>query len=701
MPTYNAISRTVFILLVIVTGILGSLRSLERVASVRSPDETHLHQLYKNHNLIQEFTSEAQGLSGVGIAVQESAKNKDEVVFVTVKNNTDNAVIFSSSVRVKELGRISFSPQGQSHGKRYSITLNAGQLTKANTLYIPYQSDTTKDPLSIVTQNGEKKQGSLGLTEYERPTLALTVARWLALPHQRPLWVGIALLGIGLLLRKRITVADPLSLPLIQRGEIQRNILYFIIIIITILIVYWPATQLFFYSDDVPILARTKIMWEQSPLLLFTPQQYQDADPHAAFGFDFWRPISFAIYPLLLHLTLPTSAPMYYFINILLFGILGCLLFWLGNFILRNKSAALLAVAMWAFSSSKLGVVYWWSSVQDILASLFAMASILLYFKGKFRTAAVIYLLALFSKEYVIVTPFIIATIELLNKKQLKQTVYSLSTFSIAAGIFLIINTAMLSNLWMGEENKADTYAFDLRPTSIARNAIIYASASAESQIWPMPIILTKTEQWLSATLELWRAKTSGPYYPGIILIVIWLLSILFLWKHTKTKNSMLLGGIWWILYLGPILLFANDWKIRWLMLSVFGLGIAVAAALLHLRVRKEVFYALSFVALIYGFMNTRNETLTRFYREQSAYTKDAYNQLVNQESRNGPAKRVIFTGITEDQKTSLNAYVIRLYSKNPNADIIYTDTVPAVKEDDDIIINMSGITPYYPESEK
>ena len=96
-----------------------------------------------------------------------------------------------------------------------------------------------------------------------------------------------------------------------------------------------------------------------------------------------------------------------------------------------------------------------------------------------------------------------------------------------------------------------------------------------------------------------------------------------------------------------------------------------------------------------------RDNNLTRFYKEQSAYTQEAYRQLKEQETPNILAKNIILVGITEEQETSLNAYLFRLYAKNPHADIIYKDDLPKQTQEGDIIINMAGIQPYYPESEK
>lgn len=706
------------LLFLIALGFTGTLRPHEKIAEVRSPGEKHIHQVYKNNPITVEFTAHAQGLSKIAIAKQDSRPFTHDDVIISMRNLTANKTVPVSQIITPTEIVLEFSPEGQSRGNRYELEIIAPALEKEHALRLPYESDSTKNPDVAVRQGEAKKQGSLGITEYERPTIALMVARWLVLPHQRPLWLGIALIITGLVVYKKTSQnTQKINMKPKSYQLKAKSFAYYALIITSILIVYWPATDLFFYSDDVGILARISVLWEQSPLTIFTAHQYQDPDPMSQFGFDFWRPLSFSLYPLILHLVFPTSASLYYFFNILFFAITGCLLFAIAKQLFRSSPAALAAVALWAFHSSKLGVIYWWSSVQDILASLFAMLSIVLYLqwrkkKGKaiLYAAAAAYLLALLSKEYVIVTPFIIIALEVVLRFQQqyklpnKQAAWALSIYLIATGLFLVANTAVLGDPTLPEKRAANqTYALTLNPLSVARNSIIYLAASAEQRLWPKGAVAKSLEQKLDETLQLWEAKTAGPYYPSIIVLGIFLASLAIFWRNKRLRALLLFSAFWWAAYIGPILLLANDWKPRWLTLALFGFAIAIITILQNIlpRRKKYVFYALSATLAVYGYQIARDNNLTRFYREQSAYTQEAYRQLKEQENPNIPATSIILVGITDEQETSLNAYLFRLYAKNPHADIIYKDDLPEQLQAGNIIINMTGIQPYYPESEK
>lgn len=651
-----------------------------------------------------EFIVASQGLSRIALEMS----TEETLPEVQLFNITDNKEIPVSIQAQNQVLYLTFEPQAQSYRKTFSIHIEAPNVSKENAFFVPYESDATKYPTNTVWQGASEKQGSLGITEYEKPTVALLVARWLALPHQRPLWMGIAFIGIGICIRRYIseTPRTILSIPSIHWG-------WFLGIWLVIVALYYPATSLFFYSDDVPILARTAYMAQHQPFLLFTPHQYQDADPRAAFGFDFWRPISFAIYPFLLHLLIPPSAWMYYILNIALFAGIGCFLFFIAHTAITSKPAALLAVSLWATNSAKLGVVYWWSSVQDILASLFAMAAIALYILWRSKNKNILlymsvatYLLGVFSKEYVIVTPIAIAGLEMLllkrNREHIswKNLLVQLSPFIIAAGAFLVLNTAVLGDPTLPARKHTDqTYSLTFSPKAVARNTIIYLSATAESKAWPH---VQAIEDYLYRQFKLWEVKTSGPYYPGLALLIAGILLPLFFWKHKDVAYTAVFGVLWWILFMGPILLFANDWKLRWLMLATFGTGLAAAALLQQVLKKLPVApLILCAILVVYGYQNARSEDLNRFYTEQSDYTREAYTQLKAQEQEISEEKRIILVGIIPEQETSLNAYLFRLYAKNPQADIIYRDSLPETKEVGDVIINMIGITPYYPDSEK
>jgi hypothetical protein len=693
--------------LLLAIGSIAGIRPLERIANIQTPDTKHIHQVYVGNPIRTQFRATAQGLSGISIARKESNTTPDPIVVHIYNEN--GIELTSLLVTTPTELRLSFEPQGQSQDHQFIIEIDTPTATRQYALLLPYESDETKYPESKVWQRDVEQQGSLGITEYEMPTVALIGFRWLTLPHQRPLWIGVALVCIGVFLHKKAIPKMPSSTPS------PRNTLYYVGIFVSILIIYWPATHLFFYSDDVPILARVEHFKQNNLPILFTPHQYVEVDPNSRFGFSFWRPLSFALYPYLLSL-LPGEpvASTYYGVNLVLFALCACVLFSIATSLLKSRPAALLAVTVWAVHSTKLGLLYWWSSAQDIIASLLAMTSIWLYLRYDSTSSkkyaifsAITYLLGMYSKEYVIVTPLIILMVHFLIHREGIRTAFRgsmqiLSYLTIAAGIFLITNTAALGDprLPSGPEVNP-TYGFASSISSIARNGLIYASATVESRLWATNAATSALEEKLNAWVGIWEAKTSGPYYPALVLVGVYIIILNIVRRDTHLRNITLFAGVWWLLFLGPILLFAFDWKIRWLTLSVFAGGLLLAVLAQKIRTPKPLMIALALALAYYGFTTARSEELTRFYREQSMYTRTAYMQLKEEESLKPNYERIMLIGITPDQETSLNAYLFRVYAKHPNADILYAEEEPTAPDPKTISINMSGIEPYYPESEK
>src|SRR3989344_3716471 len=186
MPINNHNSVRMFILIIIVTlfiatGLLAGMRPIERIASIQTPDEKHIHQVYAKNPIKTEFIATAQGLSGVAIARKESDA-PDQAISVHIYTN--NAIKLPSSLTISQTEqKLSFEPQRQSKHQTFTVTIDTPNPNKERALLLPYESDVTKYPKTTVWQNETKKQGSLGITEYEQPTLALSLARWLALAH--------------------------------------------------------------------------------------------------------------------------------------------------------------------------------------------------------------------------------------------------------------------------------------------------------------------------------------------------------------------------------------------------------------------------------------------------------------------------------------------------------------------------------------
>lgn len=718
------------------------------ISFVHTPDDKHIHQVFGEEHITQRFIVPTESLAGIDLFIDSrQLPPTDTPLILHVRSANDTVDIrtvqstfqdiyqpaasfeqYTDEVTLRITAptlRFMFEPIMGAKGNMLDIMIEAPSAKKAQAIRLRYESDREKYLAGESFSDTEEKSGNIGFAIYEQPPLALLIWRWLLNRENVLVWIGGFLVAIGLwglwILRRTSYHLESSPLWIERwRGVSWREFLpWALIILVSTVAIFWPATRLFFFHDDLAVMARVKHFSVTSPLLLFSGHHYVDVDEHSSFVFRFYRPVSFVLYPWLLWLLVGTYIPAYYFLNLLLLALLGNGLFIVSFFFLKSPPPALIATLVWLVHSTKVGTAYWWSSVQDILASIFALAAFILYTHTRSKPSArkwiavgVLFFLALLSKEHVTVLPLAVLLSEILfteRKEQwwpwMRPHLYRLTPFVLVAGFFLIIRAVMMGDPTLPHDPFVDnTYAMSASPLIFARNSIVYAAWSAEEWLWPKNIPFKQAE----VALEEWmaRRKIDPPFYPGVVLIVVYLTLLAVWWKKKETRALLLFAATWWVLFLAPNLLMLYDWRFRWLMLSIWGMGLAIAAVVTFLasrykEVRSTIYLTTVLILIFYGFTIARHPERTRFYTEQASYARAAYDQLQQQEERLQSDSVIYLIGVKPEQATSLSAYLFRFFSPRPFSHISRSDTVPDTIGEHDIIIDMTGLDAYYPEYER
>src|SRR5262245_40099664 len=123
---------------------------------------------------------------------------------------------------------------------------------------------------------------------------------------------------------------------------------------------------------------------------------------------DFWSlfqspPLNFRLTSFIAYSILQTvfghRYELFYAANILLHFI-NCLLLWkLLQVLGRDEREAYLAAVLFAVFQAPQEAVMWIAAMNETLLGMFVLATLLLWFKGRYLASAVAFLLALFSKE--------------------------------------------------------------------------------------------------------------------------------------------------------------------------------------------------------------------------------------------------------------------------------------------------------------
>src|SRR3989344_3484130 len=155
----------------LVIGMLGIVRTQGHTVFVATSSGKHLHQVYRNNSIQTQLIASANGLSALTIEARGKTDAKTDLQS-TLINKTDAEHIPLSFTQADNDIRVIFEPQGNSAGKVFLLEIRADSASKEHALLLPYEIDGTKYPHMQVWQNDIAQQGSLAITEHERPTYA-------------------------------------------------------------------------------------------------------------------------------------------------------------------------------------------------------------------------------------------------------------------------------------------------------------------------------------------------------------------------------------------------------------------------------------------------------------------------------------------------------------------------------------------------
>lgn len=222
-----------------------------------------------------------------------------------------------------------------------------------------------------------------------------------------------------------------------------------LLIIIFSIIIFSPALGNFFWGDDWFHLRIIQISNFQEFFNFFSFQSTSQSTP-------FYRPISTQLFFFSFNNLFGLNAFPYYLFLIMVFA----LSLWLVNIfiflITTDKKISLMATFIYGISATNFPRIYYLSNLQEVLMTIFLLASLIFYFKNTFKNtilSLLFFILALGSKETAIVLPLILFIFNHLNKKYSFVRLWSYTLISL---IYLVVRLVYWNT------NGKDTYSFDL-----------------------------------------------------------------------------------------------------------------------------------------------------------------------------------------------------------------------------------------------
>lgn len=222
-------------------------------------------------------------------------------------------------------------------------------------------------------------------------------------------------------------------------------------IIIFSLIIFSPALGNFFWGDDWYHLQVSRISNFQEFFNFFSFQFTPQSTP-------FYRPISTQLFFFSFNYLFGLNAFPYYFFLLIIFAVSLWLLFIFILLIINDKKIALLATFIYGISATNFPRLYYLSNLQEILMTVFILASLIFYLKNTLKNiilSLLFFLFALGCKETAIVLPLILFIFNYLNKK---FSFVRLWPYIFIAFLYIVVRLIFWNTY--GKDN----YSFDLSP---------------------------------------------------------------------------------------------------------------------------------------------------------------------------------------------------------------------------------------------
>lgn len=173
------------------------------------------------------------------------------------------------------------------------------------------------------------------------------------------------------------------------------------LMVVATVALYWPALGAGFVGDDFMILHRLRTLEHPTDVLRFF---------HGEF-FEYYRPLGFVSHAI--DWAIAGQNPReFHLTNLAIHVVSTIFVFLIGRELSSRPLAGLLAAALFALHASNNEAVVWMSARFDLLATCFALGALYCMIRGGVPNqlaAAVLYFLALLSKEAAVALPIAVA----------------------------------------------------------------------------------------------------------------------------------------------------------------------------------------------------------------------------------------------------------------------------------------------------
>lgn len=364
-----------------------------------------------------------------------------------------------------------------------------------------------------------------------------------------------------------------------------------------------------FVFDDVAVVKNRGDLKDSSYFLNLFISPYHQNMPKTGL----YRPLTMASYSInhflggSTGLTTSESAIGFHVVNIFIHALNSFLVFWLVNFLFKNKpmsySAFLLFLAHPIHTEAVTSIV----GRAELLAFFWGIITIYFFLKNYKLLASISFLFALWSKETALMLLPILFYVEIyFIGKNFRQSIKRLMFFVIPLGVYSLFRYAALGRYFSGDvtttivENQLKFVGFYERITTALKVLYLYA----EKLIWPIHLSVDYSYNQIILVKNIFKSPEA---LLGLLILSLFVWLVIY---YRKLNQGLGLGAVLFIL---PYLMVSNLIKPvgtimgeRLMYFPSLGFIIILSVLLgkLYLinEVGRKLFYAfLSAVVVLYG----------------------------------------------------------------------------------------------------
>lgn len=423
-----------------------------------------------------------------------------------------------------------------------------------------------------------------------------------------------------------------------------------IVALIVSLLMFTPSINGFFTNDEFFLLKIAKISSLKEFLNFFNPvMDYA--------GLGAYRPLTLRVYYFLSVNFFGTNPLPLRIISFVTFYMDVFLVGYLANLLIKNIKIAYLTAFLYAVSVTHFGHLYYTGAFQELLMSLFFLASVIFFAKYEidFKKKGVIknlmfsflfFILSLMSKEAAVVLPGTLLAVHLYlratkrTKITFRQLTLSLLPFAVLLGTYLFLHFRYFGLV------QGDSYIWDFSLKKAVNTTVWYS-------LWSLNLPETLVDfvgpgiHLNPNLMKYWSAEMIPIFVLFAIqtLIIVYALIKSFKSSIINHKSLFLFSILWFILTILPVVFLPLHKFTYYLTLPLFGV-VFLLSYIIH-DSKFKILYCLVWVALSIFSLHLTKET--NWITKGSETAKNVYTYISeNKNSLKG--KTITFIDTSADK---------------------------------------------------